>query len=266
MTRQLLLSLHDVTPFHLERLVRAERLLTSIGVTRATYLLVPRFHGQWAVERDRAFMAWCRAERAFEVRWFLHGFFHSESLEPAVAYTAVRLRVRALRRYMTAGEGEFVALRDDELRSRLARGVASFRTCFRRPPGGFVPPAWLCNPHLLPALREFGIALTEDHRAVYDVAAGQRLAVPVITWATRTRFRRIASRVLAPVLLHHWAGRAAIRIAIHPDDVDHPATVRSIERVVDAALRDREPAFYDELPYFLSAKSNTAPGIVDRSP
>ncbi len=257
--RRLLISLHDVTPYHFGRLVRAEHFLASAGVTRATYLLVPRFHGDWAVEQDTTFATWCRAPRAFEVRWFLHGFFHSENTEPPVAPKAVGLRARTRNRHMTAGEGEFLRLQGDELRRRLGGGVAAFRACLRRPPAGFVPPAWLSNEDLLPALHRLGIAATEDHRWVYDVAAKQRLRIPVITWATRTRSRRIASRVLAPFLLEMWWRRPVIRLAMHPSDVDHPATLRSIERVVTTALGDREPMFYEELPRFLGTRSNTRP-------
>jgi predicted deacetylase len=79
MTDRLLLSVHDVTPFHFERLVRIEHFLAAKAVTHATYLLVPRFHGRWAIEHDRGFAAWCRASRAFDVRWFLHGFYHDEA-------------------------------------------------------------------------------------------------------------------------------------------------------------------------------------------
>ena len=52
MLRQtLLLSLHDVTPRHLVRLVRAEALFRELGVTHATYLVVPRYHRGWAIEK-----------------------------------------------------------------------------------------------------------------------------------------------------------------------------------------------------------------------
>ena len=74
MTRpRLLLSLHDVTPHHISRLARAEALFCELGVTHATYLLVPRYHGAWAIESDPMFRDWCRAPRPFTVRWCLHG-------------------------------------------------------------------------------------------------------------------------------------------------------------------------------------------------
>jgi predicted deacetylase len=154
-------------------------------------------------------------------------------------------------RCLTAGEAEFLALRGDELRHRLARGIESFRACVGTEPAGFVAPAWLFNAQLLPALARAGIAVTEDHQWVYEVTAGQRLRIPVITWATRTGLRRVGSRLLAPLLLRHWADLPVIRVAIHPADVDHPATVRSIEGVLASALTSRQLASYDEVRNFL---------------
>ena len=80
MPRQLIVSLHDVTPVHAARLDRAEALLRTLGVPDVAYLFVPRFHGVPA-EEDAAFVAWCRAERPFRVQWMLHGYWHWESRE-----------------------------------------------------------------------------------------------------------------------------------------------------------------------------------------
>ena len=68
-TGKLLLSLHDVTPRHLARLIRAEALFRDLGVSDVTYLVVPRYHGGWAIEGDHEFETWCRRQRAFDVQW-----------------------------------------------------------------------------------------------------------------------------------------------------------------------------------------------------
>ena len=66
MKPRLLLSLHDVTPHHFAAwLVRAEALFRELGVTHTTYLVVPRYHGAYAIEADPPFQAWCRAPRPF---------------------------------------------------------------------------------------------------------------------------------------------------------------------------------------------------------
>src|SRR5262247_3798278 len=78
-SKRLLISLHDVTPFHRDRIERAERLLTSLGITPVTYLLVPDFHGTAAAHASADFVDWCRRPRPFAVQWFLHGYFHRDS-------------------------------------------------------------------------------------------------------------------------------------------------------------------------------------------
>ena len=40
-----------------------------------------------------------------------------------------------------------------------------------------------------------------------------------------------------------------LRVAMHPFDFDHPATVASIRSVLSAALRDREQAFAEDLDF-----------------
>ena len=42
---KLLVSLHDVAPFHLERIRKAEALFARLGVPKVQYLFVPDFHG-----------------------------------------------------------------------------------------------------------------------------------------------------------------------------------------------------------------------------
>jgi predicted deacetylase len=244
---KLLLSVHDVTPFHLARLVRAEQFLTSLGVTRATFLLVPDFHGRWAVHEHEGFLTWCRGTHPLEIEWVLHGHFHSEAIEPAGGPRPRGVRPWFDATFMTDGEGEFQRLRGAALRARLQRGVQAFERCVATRPRGFVAPAWLFNEDLEPALKDLGFEFTEDHGSVYDVQAGRRRRCPVITWATRTRLREYGARVVCPVQARLWTALPAIRIALHPMDFDHPGTVVSIERVLRHARRRREITSYGGL-------------------
>lgn len=243
----LLLSVHDVTPFHLERLVRAEQVLASLGVVRATFLLVPDFHGRWAVHQHPRFLAWCRETHPIEIEWVLHGYFHSEAIEPAGGPRPRGVRPWFDATFMTDGEGEFHRLRGAALRGRLQRGARAFEQCVATRARGFVAPAWLFNEDLEPALRDLGFEFTEDHGSVYHVQAGRRCRCPVITWATRTRLREWGARVVCPLQVRLWTDVPAIRIALHPMDFDHPGTVASIARVLARATRRREITSYGRL-------------------
>jgi len=242
---QVLVSLHDVTPAHQARLEQAEALLTGLGVSRVAYLLVPDYHGAHPIEHDRAFGGWCRRPRPFAVEWVLHGYYHSEGCPAAQAHRP--LAHRFARVLLTAGEGEYLALDAVRQRERLARGRDMMSAVVGVVPEAFVPPAWLSNAALAPALRDLGFRYTEDHWRVLDVRRGDRRQCPVITWATRSTIRRVGSRVACPISLQALRWREAIRVAIHPFDMDHPKTTEQIRRVLGSALERRRASSYDDL-------------------
>jgi len=229
-----------VTPAHAERLQAAEALFDRFGIDRLTYLLVPDYHAAWDIRRFDAFAGWCRAPRCARVQWFLHGYFHRAAFDPAAG-----LMDRIKQRCLTAGEGEFLSLRAPQVQARVNAGVAILQDVLGVRPDGFVAPAWLTGRHLGPALEAARIPFTEDHRRIYDIARGRTIACPVITWATRTRVRKYGSIVACPALLRAWSNRPVLRLALHPADFDHRETLRSIERVLELALRTRVPAAYD---------------------
>lgn len=247
---KVVVSLHDATPFHLERMRRAEEVFRGLGVAKIAYLFVPEYHGGYPAAADPAFRAWCREERPFRVDWHLHGYHHLEAAVPAAGGGAGDFLKRKL---LTAGEGEFLALDADAQRRKLEAGRAAFRACLDRDPIGFVAPAWLFNAALPDVLREQGFRFTEDQRRMYRVDTGARLDSPVITWATRTLLRKYGSLIVCPALLRLWSRAPVLRVAMHPFDFDHPETVAGIRSVLGRALRDREQAFAEELDFGAAA-------------
>ena len=101
---KLLISLHDVTPFHLSRLSKAEALFQEMGLRKIIYLFIPNYHGRNPSSEHPEFKAWCHGARAFQVRWHLHGDQHLEAVSPA-RDGAVSWTDRLRRRFLTAGEG-----------------------------------------------------------------------------------------------------------------------------------------------------------------
>lgn len=240
---KLLLSLHDVTPRHFVRLTRAEALFRELGVTQVTYLLVPRYHRGWAIERNPQFMIWCAEPRPFTVRWCLHGYYHEET-RPADWLSASNWFKG---RFLTSGEGEFLDLGEADMTDRLDRGRKAFRACLGSDPTGFVAPAWLFNRRLIPALRDNALAWTEDHWRIYDLNRNTTIDAPVITWATRTLVHRWGSAQLAPALLRRWRNRPIIRIAVHPCDFDDPSFADLLRHTIETALADRVCEEYDKV-------------------
>jgi predicted deacetylase len=240
---RVLVSLHDVTPAHQARLEQAEGLFARVGVGHVAYLLIPNYHHRRPIAGDAAFRAWCARPRPYAVDWVLHGFYHLEDLASATVSGPITW---ARRKTMTASEGEFLSLGVDEQRRRIADGQAAAQS-IGIAPSSFVAPAWLFNRHLVPTLAEAGFAYTEDHVHVIDVKDGTKRRCPAITWATRTTFRRAGSRVVCPVLFSMWKKEPAIRIALHPFDMDHPHTADQVERLLARALEQRTCGGYAEL-------------------
>ena len=243
---KLLVSLHDVTPFHLPRLQRAEALCAALGVDKISFLLIPDYHSLGRSYLSRGFVAWCRRDRAFAVEWLLHGYTHADEAPSSVTLSP---RDHFRRRFLTGSEGEFLPLEATDQRRRIQDGLAVFRQCLQRDPTGFVAPAWLFNRHLFPILRDGGIRYTEDHSRLFSVVTGESLRSPVITWATRSWWRKHGSVIAAPLLARHWHKEDILRVAMHPFDFDHPETVDSIRENLGRLMSERETVFISELDF-----------------
>src|SRR5262249_39699497 len=182
----------------------------------------------------------------FTVQWFLHGYFHQEDAG-ARRWSSPSTPVHWFaRRWLTAGEAEFLALRGWQLEERLAAGIACFRRCFGQTPLGFVAPAWLYNEELIPTLERFHVRFTESHFHVFDLPGRRAVRAPVVTWATRSVMRRSGSRAAAAIQRRLRSIEPLVRIALHPADFDHPRIVDSVARTIDALRVRRRIATYAE--------------------
>jgi predicted deacetylase len=249
---RLLISLHDVTPFHFARLLKAEALFQDMGLRKLTYLFIPNYHGRFASAENHEFVAWCRGPRPFEIEWQLHGDHHLEAAASANGQ-ALSWADQWRRRLLTAGEGEFLALDAEAQRAKLASGRAAFRQCLGYDPSGFVAPAWLFNSKLPGLLKEMGFQCTEDRHRIFELREGRSVRSPVVTWATRTTLLKYGSIVMAPVLGQLRKTAEVLRIAIHPFDMDHDQTVASIRRLLNGVVQDRQQSFCGELDFGTAA-------------
>lgn len=253
MKKKILISLHDVAPYHLPRLKKAEQIFTQWGVPKISYLFIPDYHHQNHRSDPvilSAFTQWTAENRAFALQWLLHGYFHlATSKNTLESNNKVSLPGgKCLNgKFLTANEREFLTLSPPEIRTRICEGKAAFTGFFHYSPNVFVAPAWLFNQHLFSILKDHGFLITEDQSFIYLLDKDKKIPVPVITWATRTRLRKLISQMGCPILNRWWSARNLVRIALHPFDFDFPTTVKSIEKVIKDALNKREPILYKEL-------------------
>lgn len=238
--RLLLASIHDVGPrFESEVDQLLDTLAPYVG-NRIALFVVPNHWGDHPIVPGSPFATKLRRWVESGLEPFLHGFFHRD----AAVHHRTKDVLRA--RWMTAGEGEFLALDRDESRSRIERGRALLEDIIGRPIAGFVAPAWLYSSGAIEALRDCGVGIAENHWRVWSPNTGMVLSrSPVITWASRTPARLQASLLAAAALRR--APVRDLRIGVHPPDCRAPRLLRSIEKTFGVARRSRRPAAYAEL-------------------
>jgi uncharacterized protein len=241
----LLVSIHDVSPAQAPAVDRLWSLCAERGIT-PTLLVVPNWHGEWPIQRHPRLVEWVCARAAEGAEIALHGERHDEVGLPR----GLTDRWRAWGR--TNGEGEFLTLDAASARERLMRGLESLRQVGLKPTG-FVPPAWLAREAAHEAAAEAGLAFSEDERSVRLLLSSKRLRSPVVRWSARTRTRAWGSIGVARArwLLQHRARFP--RIALHPGDLGHPATARSVVQTLDRWLRRHAPGSYADLQASVSA-------------
>ena len=237
----LLVSIHDVTPrYESETDAFLDRLRPFVGETLAM-LVVPNHWGDCPIIPGSRFATRLRewSDRGAEI--FLHGWCHRDATAHADAVN--RLRARGL----TAGEGEFLGLSRAEASARIREGQALLEDIIGRPVAGFIAPAWLYGDGARQALVDCDVPMAEDHFSVWSPSRGVRLArTPVITWASRARWRTKSSIALA-WMMRNLPLPPVMRVGVHPPDLRSPAILKSIDATIAALMKTRRPAHYASL-------------------
>jgi predicted deacetylase len=241
----LLVSIHDVTPAHAAAIGRLWSLCAARKV-RPALLVVPNWHGEWLLDRYPHFVEWLHARAAEGAEIVLHGERHDE----------VGLSRRFADQWRAWGktdrEGEFLTLDVAAARERLTRGLDLLRRLGFEPTG-FVPPAWLAREATYRAAAAAGLGFSEDDSSIRLLSVSRRLRSPVVRWSSRTRARAWGSVRVARARYLVQRGARYPRIALHPGDLDHPDTARSVTDSLDSWLSRHSPGSYSDLPVSLPA-------------
>lgn len=235
-----LLSIHDVTPAW-EGAIRTLWSLCARAGIRPALLVVPEWHGGWALEEHPRFVAWLHERVEEGADTLLHGERHDEEGSPRAWPDSFRAFGR------TAREGEFLTLDHPAASERISRGTARLRALGLHPVG-FVPPAWLARAGTHHAVREQGLLVSEDARWV--MVHGERpyrIPAPVVRWSGRGALRAWSSVAVAAWHDRRQRRRPLVRMALHPQDLSHPATRRSLERTLARWSSTRRAVSYASL-------------------
>jgi predicted deacetylase len=240
-TRTLLVSIHDVAP-PLERRVQELWELCRVRGIVPALLVVPNWHGDAPLEGAPDFTRWVRACADQGAEVFLHGERHDEEGLPRRWLDTWRAWGR------TAREGEFVTLDEARAAERIERGVGRLRK-LGLDPIGFVPPAWLARPACWRVVGRAGLRFSEDAQSVRVHMRDNvtRIPSPAVRWSGRTALRAYGSVAVAATRWRAQRGATHVRIALHPGDLAHPRTARSVATALDQWLSDRPAVPYAAL-------------------
>ena len=239
----MLVSIHDVAPKFEGQVDRlADLVQRDMDGPRFAMLVVPDHKGSSPIHSGTAFASRLRAWSDAGVDMFVHGWFHIDRSE----HDGALARFKAKR--MTAGEAEFLGLDHATARARMSNGRKLLEDIIGRPAVGFIAPAWLYGEGAKAALVEEGFALAEDHMNVWRPATGEVVARgPVITWASRSRWRIASSLTVAALARAALPRRPWMRVAVHPGDTNVPALLKSISKTVSTLSQGACFARYSDL-------------------
>jgi predicted deacetylase len=238
--RNLVVSIHDISPLTQASCARILDDLREIGVPNASLLIIPNHHQRAPITNNGEFQNWLTEKVKEGHEPILHGYFHARNPKDTDAGI-----VKFTNQIYTAGEGEFYDLDRSEASRRLRRGLNDLEF-LQRPISGFVAPAWLLGFEAEAAVRQVGFRYITTVGSV-DVFDGlHRYVSRSLVWSTRSSWRRVVSLAWNEGLIARLRARPLLRIAIHPTDREIPMVWSQVRRVLTAALEDRRPLTYEK--------------------
>jgi uncharacterized protein len=241
----LLVSIHDVTPALETNVRRLWDICSDAGLSPAL-LVVPNWHGEWPLEQSPEFVAWVQSRREQGAELVLHGDRHDEIGLPR----GFRDRLKAWGK--TRGEGEFLTLDEPAARTRITRGLDRLKALDLHPVG-FVAPAWLARDATDRAAAAAGLTFTEDATSIRLLPSGERVPSPALRWSARSTLRAWGSAGVASARWYLQRDSTWLRLAMHPQDLEHPVTARSLARALERWRGHHQPGRYANLPTALQS-------------
>lgn len=240
--RAVAIVLHDVSPATLTGCRRLAAMIDEVAPSvPMTQLVVPAFHRSPVFTEHAEFRLWIESRLTHGDELALHGFYHvDDSAAPRSP------QAWFARRVMTAGEGEFSALRADIARQRIQQGLFAFQQCGWRA-AGFVPPAWQIGIAARVVLDEFAFAYTSTTRHLVRLPGGEAFRVPCFGFSARNVWRRKISILYNRWSMRRWRHEPFVRIALHPIDAMHADTLDAWRGIIRRLCSDRDAVTKSEL-------------------
>jgi predicted deacetylase len=234
----LVVSIHDVAP---STQARVEQILAQLAQHRigvCSLLVVPDYHHKGRSLDDPAFRRWLQELAARGHEMVIHGYFHQRARRSDES-----ARDKLVTRIYTADEGEFFDLGYAD----ALRWIAAARQEFEShgfSPHGFIAPAWLLGTEAERAAIDASMSYTTTLRTVRDFASGRTFTSQSLVYSVRSGWRRAMSLAWNRSLFLRLTNNPLLRLGLHPPDITHDAIWRQIGKLIDEAMRGREPMTY----------------------
>lgn len=225
----LLVSIHDVAPPTMAASRRWVAMMEQAGVP-TSLLVVP---GPWRTAADGAasdrFAGWLGGAAAAGHEVVQHGWTHRAELAGGWAR-------RLSGHVVCRGAGEFWALDHSEAALRLQLGRTVLKALGHHA-DGFVPPGWLASYDARRAIRDNGFRYMTSHLAVLDLHRERALRIPALSHRPGSRAQRLGATLLWRTARARAHRGSSVRLALHPDDLDHRDLVEASLRAVGESWR-----------------------------
>ncbi len=224
------ISIHDVTKSSLGKVEKLKAILTEEGITKISYLLVPKYHEKEELTDIKEVLP----ELLKNGEAILHGYTHKG--KEYFKFSPMKL--------FTSNEGEFISFQN--LEKRIENGTEILKQ-LNISPSGFIPPAWLIKSKTIKILKKKGFEFTTNRYFIFDLKKARKIFSPVISFSCREPIQRISKETFLLQTDLYARFLKAIRIAIHPCDADDREKIEIIRKGIKDLKKLGENAFLKEI-------------------
>lgn len=229
------IAVHDVSPATWRECRELLAMLDDAGASPVSLLVVPQYHYDPPLTRDRAFVRAMDDRLARGDELVLHGCHHVDAAPPPRTP-----RAWFARRVLTRSEGEFAAVDERAAAWRIDRGIRVFAE-LGWPLHGFVPPAWLMSDGARAALARCGhpFSYVTIRSGMFHLPGWRFERTANLCYSPDTALRRAGSRVAIAVECARARSAPLLRLSLHPQDVRVRQVSSHWQRLVAAVIGTR---------------------------
>jgi predicted deacetylase len=140
-----LLSVHDISPFHEDDIVKTYDLLSDFGISSVTLLVTP-FYGLKKINKISENDIFTKFLKSLDLEIAMHGYSHFSK---------------------SGSLSEFNGLPQEKVASRLKDGVSILTKGFGLKPSGFISPLWESPPKVVKAVKEVGLGFCVNGNSIH---------------------------------------------------------------------------------------------------